>query len=103
MAADLTKPQSLHIIATMELSVRPHIACGGKEADMAGQPTTEQLWRSVLTGDHPDMRRGRWLHRLIPSSPRCKMCNAPFGAPGTFYMRLRGRGPSNLNPRFCNF
>jgi adenylate cyclase len=75
----------------------------GKGADMAGEPTNEQLWHSVLTGDHPDMRRGRRLYRLIPSNPRCKMCNAPFGVPGALYMRLRGRGPSNLNPRFCNF
>ncbi|HYU20969.1 MAG TPA: hypothetical protein VEQ11_19955 [Chloroflexota bacterium] len=70
---------------------------------MGQQPTVEELWRSVLAGEHPEMRRGRRLHRVIPSNPRCKMCNVPFGAPGGLYMRLRGRGPSNLNPRYCNF
>ena len=64
--------------------------------------SVENLWRSVLAGEHPELRRGRRLYRMIPSSPRCKMCYAPFGAPGMLYMRLRGRGPSNLNPRFCN-
>ena len=69
---------------------------------MAQETGVEELWRSVLAGDHPELRRGRRLHRLIPSNPRCKMCNAPFGAPGMLFMRLRGRGPSNLNPRICN-
>jgi adenylate cyclase len=67
------------------------------------QPTTEELWRSVLAGDNPDMRKGRHLHKLLPSDPRCKLCNAPFGAPGGLLMRIRGKRPSNLNPRLCNF
>src|SRR5262249_37678914 len=74
-----------------------------KEATMTEQAQVEELWRAVLTGQHPDMRRGRRLNRLIPSGPRCKLCNAPFGAPGLLLMRLRGRGPSKSNPRICNF
>jgi adenylate cyclase len=69
---------------------------------MAGQPTVEEVWRAFLSGEHPELRRGRHLHRLLPSGPRCKMCHAPFGPPGALLMRLRGRGPSNLNPRLCN-
>ena len=64
--------------------------------------SVEEEWRSLLTGEHPRMRRGRRFLGLIPSNPRCKMCYAPFGTPGMFFMRLGGRGPSNLNPNVCN-
>ena len=70
---------------------------------MAAVPSDEEVWRSLLAGEHTLPRRGRQLFGLIPSNPRCKMCLAPFGAPGLFFMRLAGRGPSNLNPRVCNF
>ena len=69
---------------------------------MAEQPNTQELWRAMLGGVHPDVRRGRRLHQLIPSNPRCKMCDAPFGVPGAFVMRLLGRRPSNKSPRFCD-
>lgn len=67
------------------------------------QPSeTEALWRAILTGAHPSVRKGRHLHRLIPSNPRCKFCNAPFGGFGAFFMRLKGKGPSTMSPRICN-
>ena len=74
-----------------------------KEVAMAHGSSVEEEWRSLLTGEHPMMRRGRRIFGLIPSNPRCKMCYAPFGTPGMFFMRLGGRGPSNLNPHVCNF
>ena len=56
----------------------------------------------MLTGEEPsiaDMRR-RW--RRLPSSPRCKMCAAPFGGLGRVATRLIMHGPSTSNPLMCN-
>jgi adenylate cyclase len=64
-----------------------------------GSPESE--WRAFLSGDHPIIRRDRRLRGLMPSEPRCKNCHAPFGPPGGWLMRLRGRGPWAKNPRFC--
>jgi len=38
---------------------------------------------------------------LLPSSPRCKMCNSPFKGWGGFIMHLMGRDQSRFNPRYC--
>jgi adenylate cyclase len=46
----------------------------------------------------PWMRR---LSRAIPSDPRCKLCDTPFGPPGKV-MRFIGFGPSRLNRRICS-
>src|SRR5215211_6522508 len=46
----------------------------------------------------PWMRR---FSRSIPSDPRCKLCDTPFGAPGNL-MRFIGFGPSRLNRRICS-
>jgi len=45
----------------------------------------------------PWMRR---LNRSIPSDPRCKLCDNPFGPPGNL-MRFVGFGRSRLNRRIC--
>jgi adenylate cyclase len=39
--------------------------------------------------------------RRIPSEPRCKLCAAPFGRPGSLFLRFTGFGPSRLNRRLC--
>lgn len=65
----------------------------------------EEKWRAVLLGD----RRGHicwapWMRRIsrsIPSDPRCKLCDTPFGSPGSV-MRFIGFGPSTLNRRICH-
>ncbi len=46
----------------------------------------------------PWMRR---ISRAIPSDPRCKLCDTPFGPPGNI-MRYIGFGPSSLNRRICS-
>ena len=38
---------------------------------------------------------------LLPSSPRCKLCNSPFKGWGGFLMHLLGRDQSRYNPRYC--
>ncbi len=65
----------------------------------------EERWHDVLTGEarghvcwRPWMRR---ISRSIPSDPRCKLCDTPFGPPGNL-MRFIGFGPSPLNRRICS-
>ena len=59
-------------------------------------------WSRMLEqGDHLRHWR-RWL-RLLPTSPRCELCRAPFaGVGGVLVRALTGIGPSTLNPRYCN-
>ena len=63
--------------------------------------TSEEQWRLVLSGEDPGLRRYRRVLGLLPASPRCSFCNAPFRGPGAALMHLVGRYPSRLNPRFC--
>lgn len=62
---------------------------------------TNEQWRLVLEGDHPELRRGRHFFGRLPSNPRCKVCHAPFGGVGGKIMRRMGRGPFEKNPKFC--
>jgi adenylate cyclase len=64
----------------------------------------DEKWHDVLTGETrghmcwaPWMRR---ISRAIPSDPRCKLCDGPFGPPGNI-MRVLGFGPSRINRRIC--
>jgi adenylate cyclase len=67
--------------------------------------SAEEQWRAVLQGE----ARGHlcwtaWLRRIsraLPSDPRCKLCDTPFGPPGNV-MRFLGFGPSRLNRRICS-
>ncbi len=47
------------------------------------------------------VRRLRRFWRRIPSAPRCKMCNSPFGGPGGPVMRLIGKGRWAGNSDYC--
>ena len=62
----------------------------------------EEVWYAVFGPGHPDLQKQHRLHKRLPSPPRCKLCLAPFGGLGGAYMRLRGKRPSNRNPRFCS-
>jgi adenylate cyclase len=42
------------------------------------------------------------LMRHLPSDPRCRLCNAPYGGIGGKIMRRVGFGPSRKNPGLCN-
>lgn len=43
----------------------------------------------------------RRIHSRIPSSPRCKMCAAPFAGPGGVIMPLLGHARWAKNPKYC--
>jgi adenylate cyclase len=60
----------------------------------------EDEWHDLLTGEHPHFQQKSPL-RFIPSSPRCKLCAAPFGRPGAMVFRRYGFGPWEKNPRIC--
>ena len=64
----------------------------------------EELWRTYLTtGEIETERRKRRLFKVLPGSPRCKNCYAPFQGVGSTVVRLvYGKRPSNLNPQLCN-
>lgn len=62
----------------------------------------EEMWRLLLTGRDPALHRIKRWFRILPTKPRCKICSAPFGGLGGMVLRMRGRGPSQKNPHFCN-
>ena len=56
----------------------------------------------MLTGSDRSLPRLRRMLGSIPSSPRCKMCAAPFRGPGGFVTKVFQHGPSASNPLLCN-
>jgi adenylate cyclase len=64
----------------------------------------EQIWRKYLTtGEIESERRKRRLFKVLPGTPRCNNCYAPFhGTGGQIAKILYGKRPSNLNPQLCN-
>jgi adenylate cyclase len=62
--------------------------------------TPEEEWAAFLSGTHPHLHDKSPL-RLIPSNPRCKLCSAPFGAPGRFVLKRYGFVPWEKNPKIC--
>jgi adenylate cyclase len=64
----------------------------------------DEMWHSYLTtGEFAKERRQRHFFRLLPGTPRCKNCYAPFHGVGSPVVRLFwGKHPSNMNPQLCN-
>ena len=61
----------------------------------------QEEWHDLLSGTHPRLLRGSPL-RFIPSHPRCRICKAPFGAPGSFILKRYGFAPWAKNPNMCS-
>jgi adenylate cyclase len=68
---------------------------------MSPRETSEEMWRQALTGEIRGLARIRSVMKRIPSEPRCKLCAAPFGNPGSVVLRIAGFGVSGLNRRIC--
>jgi adenylate cyclase len=64
-------------------------------------PANTELWRQMLLGELPGLLRFKRIMGAIPSTPRCKLCLAPFGRPGSILLRLMFNKPSPLNRRIC--
>ena len=70
---------------------------------MSKERPTEAEWKGFLTGEIRGLDRSRRIFARIPSTPRCKLCAAPYGAPGGPILKLFGGGPSPLNRRLCRW
>jgi adenylate cyclase len=65
-----------------------------------GPAPSDDLWRRLLVDQAPFLGSRRW-HARIPSSPRCKLCAAPFSGPGGLVMRFAGHARWAKNPKYC--
>jgi len=61
-----------------------------------------QPWDKLLTEGHQSLVRARRMFRYLPSAPRCKMCNNPFGGPAGRVFAAAGFRPSRKNPNLCS-
>ncbi len=59
-------------------------------------------WDRVLTEGHASLVRARRVFRYLPSAPRCKVCNNPFGGPAGRVLAAAGYSPSRKNPNLCS-
>src|ERR1700752_1394524 len=64
-------------------------------------PIRRQPWDRVLTDGHASLVRARRGFRYLPSAPRCKVCNNPFGGPAGHLLAAAGFRPSRKNPNLC--
>jgi adenylate cyclase len=62
--------------------------------------TAEQEWHDLLSGKHTE-RAAKSPFRFLPANPRCKLCQAPFRAPGGLILRPFGFKPWAKNPNIC--
>ena len=65
-------------------------------------PIQRQPWDTVLTDGHASLVRARRVFRYLPSAPRCKLCNNPFGGPAGRLLAVAGFSPSRKNPNLCS-
>jgi adenylate cyclase len=64
-------------------------------------PMPEEELRAVLTGEHPGLGGIRRTMKRVPSSPRCKLCAAPFSGLGGAVLKHFGYGRFAANPALC--
>lgn len=70
---------------------------------MNTEETNRAMWHAMLHGDVEKLNRFRTLFKILPSNPRCPICNTPFkGVGGGIVRTVWHRRPSTLNPRYCN-
>ncbi len=72
----------------------------GYPGRVATYATPEEEWHAFLSGTHPHLSDQSPL-RFLPSNPRCKLCQAPFGRPGATILRRFGYSPWPKNPKIC--
>jgi hypothetical protein len=61
---------------------------------MPRKPSPEETWRDALTGEMAGLKRVQSIFKRIPSDPRCKLCYAPFGKPGSLLIHVLGGKPA---------
>lgn len=66
------------------------------------QHGNEELWNTIFKDGHPALLKQHWLHKKLPTKPRCRMCLVPFKGIGGWVMRKQGKAPNSRNPNYCN-
>lgn len=66
-----------------------------------GSRNTPEMVRAYLTGESPGFASQRRFFRHLPSSPRCKLCAAPFRGVGSVLLKPAGFGRFAGNPALC--
>lgn len=75
---------------------------GGEPVEaIRGDEASTDHWRALLTGSDPALRQLRRWWRHVPSSPRCKVCAAPFRGPGRLLTSAIMHGRSDVSPLLC--
>lgn len=65
-------------------------------------PMPEEELRAVLTGEHARLGGIRRAMLRVPSSPRCKLCLAPFSGLGGAILKHMGYARFAGNPALCD-
>src|SRR4051812_39866229 len=60
-------------------------------------------WRRLLVDGYEPLQRVQRVFRHLPSDPRCKLCQSPFGGVGGRLLSAIGRRPSRKNPSLCQY
>ena len=69
---------------------------------MRSKSYNEEEWREVLLGKGTFLNVTNRLFRSLPSDPRCKLCQAPYGGVAGPIMTMLGFGKYPGNPQLCN-
>ena len=72
-------------------------------ADSIGDRNLNVFWQQMLSGEHPSLRRGRKMMRLLSptAGDRCRLCCVGFDGFTAPALRLVGFRPWRRNPHFC--
>ena len=72
-------------------------------AESIDERNPNTFWQQMLTGEHPALRRGRKMMRMISptAGDRCRLCCVGFDGFTAPALRMMGRGPWRRNPHFC--
>ncbi len=72
-------------------------------ADSTDDRNPNVFWQQMLSGEHPALRRGRKMMRLLSptAGDRCRLCCVGFDGFTAPAFRLMGFGPWRRNPHFC--
>jgi adenylate cyclase len=97
----LSKKKKLPNLATTKFCNRIDILDSDQNRPVPDESKDGQDWYKFLTEGEVVPRHFLHFMALLPSSPRCKLCNSPFKGWGGFLMHLLGRDQSRYNPRYC--
>jgi len=72
-------------------------------SDLAGDQNRNAFWQQMLSGEHPSLRRGRAVMRMLSPTAdnRCRLCCVGFDGFTAPALRLAGFRPWRRNPHIC--